>query len=209
MPIYSAPGLIRSGCPIYCLCRLGFLTLPLGVDRLRDAGNRWVFTDSTEAPWTGVRLVAFAGSPQPTHYVDLGAFLERGIASLREHAAYIVAERLRHELKTSFAAESVPLTVSIGVVNWPLHRATARGLLTAGEQERFVTGRPEIAPLNGTSQCAASGGVDRAQLTELSEALDGHRHNQQGSLELVELNIADGEGRDRVHEIEAKPSLRR
>src|SRR5207248_2957784 len=58
-----------------------------------------------------------------------------------EHAAYIVAERLRHELKSSFAAEPVPLTVSLGVVNWPLHQATARGLLTAGEQALHRLGR--------------------------------------------------------------------
>jgi hypothetical protein len=59
------------------------------LDASRDAGNRWVFSESTEAPWTGVRLVAFAGSPHATHYVDLGASLERGIASLREHATYL------------------------------------------------------------------------------------------------------------------------
>jgi LmbE family N-acetylglucosaminyl deacetylase len=59
------------------------------LDASRDAGNRWVFTTSTEEPWSGVHLVAFGGSPQPTHYVDISAHLERGIASLREHAAYI------------------------------------------------------------------------------------------------------------------------
>jgi hypothetical protein len=29
------------------------------------------------------------GSPTPTHYVDVGDAIETGIASLREHAAYI------------------------------------------------------------------------------------------------------------------------
>jgi diguanylate cyclase (GGDEF)-like protein len=51
-----------------------------------------------------------------------------------EHAAYIVAERIRHELRVSFESEAVPLTISIGVVNWPLHRGSPRGLITAGEQ---------------------------------------------------------------------------
>src|SRR4051794_36654191 len=51
-----------------------------------------------------------------------------------DHAAYVVAERLRHELKTSFAAEPVALTISVGVVNWPMHQSTARGLINAGEQ---------------------------------------------------------------------------
>jgi LmbE family N-acetylglucosaminyl deacetylase len=58
------------------------------LDASRDAGNRWVFTDAGE-PWPGVRLVAFGGSPQPTHSVDITDHLELGIASLREHAAYI------------------------------------------------------------------------------------------------------------------------
>ena len=51
-----------------------------------------------------------------------------------EHAGYVVAERIRHELKTSFAAEPVALTISVGVVNWPLHQGSPRALITAGEQ---------------------------------------------------------------------------
>ncbi len=58
------------------------------LDASRDAANRWVFADAGE-PWGGVQHVAFAGSPTPTHFVDLGTHLELGIASLREHAAYI------------------------------------------------------------------------------------------------------------------------
>jgi LmbE family N-acetylglucosaminyl deacetylase len=63
------------------------------LDASRDAGNRWVFPgsqdDAAVQPWAGVRLVAFGGSPQPTHYVDISAHLDLGIASLREHAAYL------------------------------------------------------------------------------------------------------------------------
>jgi LmbE family N-acetylglucosaminyl deacetylase len=58
------------------------------LDAARDAGNRWVFTDAGD-PWTGVRRVAMGGSPTPTHFVDVGDAIETGIASLREHAAYI------------------------------------------------------------------------------------------------------------------------
>jgi LmbE family N-acetylglucosaminyl deacetylase len=58
------------------------------LDASRDAGNRWIFTDAGE-PWSGVRRVAMGGSPRPTHYVDVGATIDTGIASLREHAAYI------------------------------------------------------------------------------------------------------------------------
>ena len=59
------------------------------LDAARDAGNRWLFTDAGIEPWAGAHVVAFNGSPEPTHYVDVGAFVEQGIASLREHAAYI------------------------------------------------------------------------------------------------------------------------
>jgi LmbE family N-acetylglucosaminyl deacetylase len=58
------------------------------LDATRDAGNRWIFTDAGE-PWSGGRRVAMGGSPQPTHFVDVGATIDVGVASLREHAAYI------------------------------------------------------------------------------------------------------------------------
>jgi LmbE family N-acetylglucosaminyl deacetylase len=59
------------------------------LDAWGDAGNRWVFPVDGLEPWSGVRLTAFTGSPEPTHYVDIGEHIETGIASLREHAAYI------------------------------------------------------------------------------------------------------------------------
>jgi LmbE family N-acetylglucosaminyl deacetylase len=58
------------------------------LDAARDAANRWLFTDAGE-PWGGVRIAAFSSSPQSTHYVDIGDHIEDGIASLREHEAYI------------------------------------------------------------------------------------------------------------------------
>ena len=51
-----------------------------------------------------------------------------------EHAAYMVSERIRHELKTAFAAEAVPITVSFGIANWPLHHTSVRGLFTGAQQ---------------------------------------------------------------------------
>ena len=62
------------------------------IDAVRDAGNRWVFTDLLEEglePWTGVRWVALSGSPQPTHAVDITDTMERGIASLAAHRVYL------------------------------------------------------------------------------------------------------------------------
>jgi LmbE family N-acetylglucosaminyl deacetylase len=62
------------------------------LDAARDAGNRWIFpelADDGAPPWPGVRFVAFAGAAEPTHGVDVTAYFERGVASLRAHAAYI------------------------------------------------------------------------------------------------------------------------
>jgi LmbE family N-acetylglucosaminyl deacetylase len=62
------------------------------LDAARDAGNRWVFEDLLAdglEPWSGVHRVAFNASPQPTHAVDVTGFLDRGIASLAEHRAYL------------------------------------------------------------------------------------------------------------------------
>jgi LmbE family N-acetylglucosaminyl deacetylase len=60
------------------------------LDATRDAGNRWLFPESGD-PWGGVRFVAFSGSPQSTHAVDVGGFIERGIASLACHELYLGA----------------------------------------------------------------------------------------------------------------------
>jgi LmbE family N-acetylglucosaminyl deacetylase len=64
------------------------------LDAAGDAGNRWIFPELTErglAPWDGVRWVAVAGSPAPTHAVDATPGLERSVASLLAHRAYIEA----------------------------------------------------------------------------------------------------------------------
>jgi LmbE family N-acetylglucosaminyl deacetylase len=58
------------------------------LDGVRDAANRWVFADAGAA-WSAVRMVCMNGSPKPTHAVDVSETLERGIASLREHRAYL------------------------------------------------------------------------------------------------------------------------
>jgi LmbE family N-acetylglucosaminyl deacetylase len=62
------------------------------LDAARDAGNRWIFPELEDEglePWTGVRFVAMAGSPNPTHGVDVTGHLDRGIASLAAHEQYI------------------------------------------------------------------------------------------------------------------------
>ena len=62
------------------------------IDSVRDAANRWVFSDLVDdglEPWSGVRWVAVSGSPAATHAVDITDTLERGIASLRAHRVYL------------------------------------------------------------------------------------------------------------------------
>ena len=62
------------------------------LDALRDAGNRWVFTDLLDAglePWSA-RWLLVSGDTRPTHGVDVtGEPLERGIASLEAHGGYL------------------------------------------------------------------------------------------------------------------------
>ena len=62
------------------------------LDAVRDAGNRWVFTNQLTGglePWSP-RWLLIPGDANPTHGVDVtGEPLERGIAALEAHAEYI------------------------------------------------------------------------------------------------------------------------
>lgn len=64
------------------------------LDAVRDAGNRWVFTELLDEglePWSA-RWLLSSSHPRPTHGVDVtGEPLERGIASLEAHAQYLAA----------------------------------------------------------------------------------------------------------------------
>ena len=62
------------------------------LDAARDAGNRWIFPELLDEglePWGKVRLVCVAGSPYPTHGVDVTSTIEKGVASLLEHRVYL------------------------------------------------------------------------------------------------------------------------
>jgi LmbE family N-acetylglucosaminyl deacetylase len=58
------------------------------LDACRDAANRWMFADQG-GPWQGIKVVYVAGTSAPTHFVDVTATIDAGVASLREHKAYI------------------------------------------------------------------------------------------------------------------------
>ena len=62
------------------------------VDAVRDAGNRWIFSEQLTdglQPWGGVRAVWAFGSPRGRHAVDVTDSFDAGVASLEAHAAYI------------------------------------------------------------------------------------------------------------------------
>jgi LmbE family N-acetylglucosaminyl deacetylase len=64
------------------------------VDAVRDAANRWVFRSLAEEDgldaWGGVRWVAVANSPAPTHGVPVSdTDIDRAVASLEAHEAYL------------------------------------------------------------------------------------------------------------------------
>jgi len=58
------------------------------LDACRDAANRWMFADLGD-PWQGIKVVFVSGTSTPTHFVDVTATIDDGVASLREHKAYI------------------------------------------------------------------------------------------------------------------------
>ncbi|MFG3436859.1 PIG-L deacetylase family protein [Nonomuraea sp. NPDC047897] len=79
------------------------------LDAAADAGNRWIFPGVGGEPWDGVRWVAVAAAPSPTHAVDVTAGLERGVRSLLEHRAYI--EALTDEDPEAYARSFVESSV--------------------------------------------------------------------------------------------------
>ena len=58
------------------------------LDACRDAANEWVFPEAGP-PCTSIRDAYVAASGSLTHFVDVTDSIDAGIASLREHQAYI------------------------------------------------------------------------------------------------------------------------
>ena len=59
------------------------------IDAACDAGNPWLFSDLPDVAWSGSRFVAFSGSPQATHAVDITDQFDAGIDSLLCHEVYL------------------------------------------------------------------------------------------------------------------------
>ena len=100
-----------------------------------------------------------------------------------QHEAFLVAERLRMRIAEMFADQALPLTVSIGVVNYPLHSADSEGVQVAAEnalyaakvlgRDRTVLHSPEVAEI--LADVDGSHTRNEAQLAivlNLAEALD-------------------------------------
>jgi LmbE family N-acetylglucosaminyl deacetylase len=58
------------------------------LDACRDAANRW-FSPELGEPWSGIGAAYVTGASPASHFVDVTATIEAGIASLRAHSAYI------------------------------------------------------------------------------------------------------------------------
>jgi LmbE family N-acetylglucosaminyl deacetylase len=58
------------------------------LEAMGDAGNRWIFTELDLEPH-GPKRALVTGSPQATHGMHVGPGLERAIASLAAHRAYL------------------------------------------------------------------------------------------------------------------------
>jgi LmbE family N-acetylglucosaminyl deacetylase len=62
------------------------------LDAVADAGNRWLHRDLADEglePWNGVTVFAVAGSPAPSHFVDVsGEHFEASVHSLEAHEEY-------------------------------------------------------------------------------------------------------------------------
>ena len=64
------------------------------LDASKDAGNRWIhpeLADEGYEPWSGVRWVCMAGSPEVTHGVDVTGHMDAAVASLEAHHVYLEA----------------------------------------------------------------------------------------------------------------------
>jgi LmbE family N-acetylglucosaminyl deacetylase len=58
------------------------------LDACRDAANEWVFRD-LGLPRSPIKDAFVAGSGNPSHFVDVTGTIDAGVASLREHRAYL------------------------------------------------------------------------------------------------------------------------
>ncbi|MFI0149371.1 PIG-L deacetylase family protein [Streptomyces lydicus] len=98
------------------------------LDAAGDAGNRWIFPELADtrglAPWNGVRWVAVAASPYPTHAAEVGPGIDRAVASLAAHGAYIRGLRGPDQDPHTYARTFVEQMLRTGGERYRGHPAT-------------------------------------------------------------------------------------
>jgi diguanylate cyclase (GGDEF)-like protein/putative nucleotidyltransferase with HDIG domain len=100
------------------------------------------------------------------------------------HAAYILAERMRREVRDMFASEPFALTISLGIATFPRHGATAESLIAGGDEalyaakklgrDRTVVYNPELADtlLAATGQPTPRSERHSSTVLALAEVID-------------------------------------
>jgi diguanylate cyclase (GGDEF)-like protein/putative nucleotidyltransferase with HDIG domain len=100
------------------------------------------------------------------------------------HAAYILAERMRREVRETFAHEPYALTISLGVATFPRHGATAEALIGGADEalyaakklgrDRTVVYNPEMAEtlLAATGQSTPRSERHSSTVLALAEVID-------------------------------------
>jgi len=100
-----------------------------------------------------------------------------------EHGAYVLAERLRLEVEHLFEPGAGQLTISFGIVSFPVHGQTPQALLKAADQalyaakrlgrNRTVISSAEVPGILARAPHGRDDGhVELAALLDLAEALD-------------------------------------
>jgi len=111
------------------------------LDACRDAANEWVFPEAGPRA-ADIRDAYVAGTGAPTHFVDVTDTIEAGVASLREHRAYI--EGLGREFDPDEFLKNMAGYVGLGA---GCEYAVGFHRLSHGLVPVAMTGRPLQAPM--------------------------------------------------------------
>ena len=100
------------------------------------------------------------------------------------HAAYVLAERMRREVRDTFTGDRFPLTISLGVATFPRHGASAESLIGGADEalyaakklgrDRTVVYNPEIAEtlMAATGQTPPRSERHSSTVLALAEVID-------------------------------------
>jgi diguanylate cyclase (GGDEF)-like protein len=105
-----------------------------------------------------------------------------------QHAAYILAERMRREVRETFASEPSQLTISLGVATFPVHAASGEVLIARADESLYAAkalGRNRTALYSeqledSVFEATATAGDTRHSRTvlALADVLDDRNHGR-------------------------------